>query len=207
MRYICVLSILILINGCGFDQSNATLECYYDELDHDQKLILKEFNNVYHRHLDSRYGSLENRTDRVRAFAQDLIQHHFRFVEATDTTDIRELLTRYDQSDFALIVDYDIKRYGYHRARRYFKKPHFNALEKCNCKAWDSSFVNSYLKTYREAGDLSPGRFPQYLAEEADQKELSSGIVNHLFVVEYFIPALRDIVYNTERRYQSKPKP
>lgn len=184
MRY-TIFSIVILITWSCSHYTDC-YDCYIDQYPDDQKAVLIELENFFEDFLIINYPECSSNEERLRTYCKDILDTSFR--EKIDKAKIEKILNKYRQ--FGLdkeIRDLESETIFFNPYGLYIKAQH-------NCLKYDyqDSLVYNYVYCYEELGGISPGRFVEYIAFEAENNSLQRRILHHQFIMEFFVPRMKN---------------
>jgi len=184
--YFIILSIIISCNS-----HEQCYDCYKNGFNAKQKESINKLHFLFQDFLNSNYTEKENNGNQLKEYCQDLIKYegkipHLKF----DSKKQKQILENYSNSG----LESEYRKFNY--SEKHLSKLHFKNLEACLRYDYSDSLVFYYLEAYRIAGDLSPNVFGEYIIYKADNKELNRKMLKHLFIVEYFVPIIKNMQRN-----------
>jgi hypothetical protein len=158
-------------------------DCYIDQFPKEQRDVIIDLHEAFENMLATNYPEYSTNEDKLRSYCKDL-KSNPDFKELIDSIKILNLIERYKKSE----LEKEFRSWSSGHIN--YNGLYFRAQENCLKYDYQDSLVYYYLKTYEDAGDLSPSRFVEYIAFEADNTSLERKMLKHQFIMEYYVPRM-----------------
>jgi len=180
MKNVLLILIITLTGSC--QSTIDCYDCYIEQFPKEQRDVIVELHSTFHEFLITNYSKYSTTANQLRAYCKDL-ENNFDFKGETDTIKVKSVLEKYIKSG----LKNEFRRSDGHIN---YDGLYFRAQKNCLEYDYSDSLVYYYLEAYEIAGDTSPGVFVRYIANEADNTSLDRKILQHQFIMEYFIPIM-----------------